>query len=59
MLNKSYYNFKNELYLEIKWYKVRNYRRVSLRHFVLANISMICKVESDFVVVIFECPLVQ
>ena len=44
MLNESYYNFTNELYLEIKWYKVRNYRRISLRHFVLANISMICEV---------------
>ena len=49
MLNESYYNFTNELYLEIKWYNVRNYRRVSLRHFVLANITMICEVESDFV----------
>ena len=25
MLIESYYNFTNELYLEIKWYKVRNY----------------------------------
>ena len=49
MLNESYYNLTNELYLEIKWYKVSYYRRVSLQHFVLANISMICQVESDFV----------
>ena len=59
MLNESYYNFTNELYLEIKWYKVRNYRRVCLRNFVLANISMICEVDNDFsYVLIFECPLV-
>ena len=49
MLNESYYNFTNKLFLEIKWYKVRNYKRVSLRHFVLANtsISMIYEVEND------------
>ena len=23
MLNESYYNFTNELYLEIKWYKLK------------------------------------
>ena len=51
MLNESYYNSTNEMYLEIKWYKVRNYRRISPRHFVLANLwSMICEVESDFVI---------
>ena len=40
MLIESYYNFTNQLCTwKSSWYKVRNYRKVSLRQFILGYLQ--------------------